>query len=633
MTWIYLLKDKSGVEDTFRSWKAQAESECNRKIKCYHTDNGGEFTLQTFEKYLREAGIRHEVMVPYTSAENGRAERTHRTIMDRTRAMLSDANLPPKMWGECALTSVYIKNRTPTHTLLKRTPYEAWYNQKPDVSHMREIGCKAWVLNHPSGPKISVRSTECVLVGYSPNSKAYRCYNRKSGHVTTTWEVTFIESQDEAPRPYKPGLVIDDAGGTDCDVRSTDDDTGPTVEGPLQDPDAGEPHDVPGNPSPPGNPMHGASFPESATSSAGLPESMTGGTGLPEPRRSGRDRAPTEKGAALAGAPRDSRTDRAMREVRESARRTRDRRRDTSPADAQTAREDGSWVPISPDPREHCSLGVDELDPRSFKEAMSAHDAESWKKGIADESASLKAHKVWQLIPRESVPVGRHIIKSKLHFHRKRGEKGNVVRCKVRCVAKGFTQMPGIDYAETFAPVARMEAIRSILHIGAVNDWEIDQLDVKTAFLHGELEEELYMEQPEGAKEPGREGWVCALEKTLYGLKQASERWYKKLHHSMVKEGYQCVSVDHSVYTRTTPTGTSIVATHVDDMLASASTPEEMAKLKRDLKDYFDLVDMGPVRWLLGIHVERNWKQRTIALSQTSYVETIVDRFNLVDSY
>jgi len=128
------------------------------------------------------------------------------------RAMLSDANLPPKMWAECALTSAYIKNRTLTCTLLKWTPYKAWHNRKLDVSHMQEIGCRAWVLNHPSNPKISVRSTECVLVGYSPNSKAYHCYNQKSGWVTTTWEVTFIKSQEEAPHPYKPGLVIDDAG-------------------------------------------------------------------------------------------------------------------------------------------------------------------------------------------------------------------------------------------------------------------------------------------------------------------------------------------------------------------------------------------------------------------------------------
>src|SRR6266481_7111906 len=134
------------------------------------------------------------------------------------RAMLSDANLPPKMWGECALMLAYIKNRTPTCTLLKRTPYEAWHNRKPDVSHMQEIGCRAWVLNHPGNQKIGVRSTECVLVGYSPNSQAYCCYNWKTGQITTTWEVTFIKSQDEAPQLYKPGLVINDASGMDCDA-------------------------------------------------------------------------------------------------------------------------------------------------------------------------------------------------------------------------------------------------------------------------------------------------------------------------------------------------------------------------------------------------------------------------------
>src|SRR6266481_199021 len=120
---------------------------------------------------------------------------------------------------------------------------------------------------------------------------------------------------------------------------------------------------------------------------------------------------------------------------------------------------------------------------------------------------SLQEHKVWTLVPRSEVPAGQKVIPSKPVFHYKRDSDGKVVRHKVQVVAKGFAQKPGIDYTDMYAPVACMESTRTILHIGMSLDWEIHQMDVKTAFLHGELEEEVYMEQPEGMKEPGKECW------------------------------------------------------------------------------------------------------------------------------
>jgi hypothetical protein len=125
-------------------------------------------------------------------------------------------------------------------------------------------------------------------------------------------------------------------------------------------------------------------------------------------------------------------------------------------------------------------------------------------------------------------------------------------------------------------------------------------MDVKTAFLHGNLEEEIYMAQPEGAKEPGKETHVAWLNKALYGLMQAAREWNKRLHTAMTQLGYNRIAVEHCVYVRTTQHGTSIVAVHVDDVAAAASSKEEMACLKRDLGKMFDLVDLGEVQWLLG---------------------------------
>jgi hypothetical protein len=160
-------------------------------------------------------------------------------------------------------------------------------------------------------------------------------------------------------------------------------------------------------------------------------------------------------------------------------------------------------------------------DPQDYKDAMSRPDAADWTKSIAEELASFKAHNMWTLIPRSEILIGHKVIPSKAVFHYKLDESGNVARHKTRIVAKGFAQKPGIDFNDTFTPVACMESMRTILHIGMALNWDIHQMDVKTTFLHGNLEEEIYMEQREGGKEKGREKFFVRLNKTLYGLMQA----------------------------------------------------------------------------------------------------------------
>src|SRR6266481_273204 len=143
----------------------------------YRTDNGGEFTSQAFKQHLRTTGVRHEVTAPYTSAHNGKAKQNHCTIFNRACAIMANCKFPPTLWGECVLTAAYLKDHTHTCTLQDKTPYEAYYGQKPDLYHLREIGCKAFILvQSETRPKIYSQSIECVLVGYSANSKAYRCW-------------------------------------------------------------------------------------------------------------------------------------------------------------------------------------------------------------------------------------------------------------------------------------------------------------------------------------------------------------------------------------------------------------------------------------------------------------------------
>src|SRR5882724_2494109 len=178
-----------------------------------------------------------------------------------------------------------------------------------------------------------------------------------------------------------------------------------------------------------------------------------------------------------------------------------------------------------------------------------------------------------------------------------------------------------------------MESTWVLLHIGTSLDWEIHQMDVKMAFLHGNLKEEVFMEQPEGMKEPSKEDWVCYMHKTLYGLMQAAHAWNLHLHHAMLEIGYVHISADHCIYMHNTPRESSIVAVHIDDMAAAASDKAEMARLKEDLGKLFSLIDLRELKWLLGIAVTRDCNPHTISLCQAAYIESIAKHLHLEDAH
>jgi transposase InsO family protein len=186
-------------------------------------------------------------------------------------------------------------------------------------------------------------------------------------------------------------------------------------------------------------------------------------------------------------------------------------------------------------------------EPSTFEEAMESEDAEQWVKAAKEEYDSIIKNKTWSLV---DLPPGRKAIGCKWVFKVKYDSKGNVERYKCRLVAKGYSQVEGIDFNETFAPVAKFNSIRLLLALAAQYDLEIHQMDVKTAFLNGELEEEIYMEQPNGFVIKGKENKVCKLQRSLYGLKQAGRSWYQKIDSCFEEIGLKRTHADNCVYQR-----------------------------------------------------------------------------------
>ena len=282
--------------------------------------------------------------------------------------------------------------------------------------------------------------------------------------------------------------------------------------------------------------------------------------------------------------------------------------------------------PLTRYPTFEYTMITEKGEPESFQEVQSHKDKQSWLKAMHEEMNSLNKNKTYDLV---ELPKGKRVLRNKWVFKLKKdGDK--LVKYKARLVVKGFSQKQGIDFDEIFSPVVKMSSIRVVLGLVASLDLELEQLDVKTAFLHGDLKEEIYMDQPEGFKVKGKEHMVCKLKKSLYGLKQAPRQWYKKFDSFMVGHGYTRTNADHCVYVRKFPNGKFVILLlYVDDMLIVGQDAGVIGNLKKDLFKSFDMKDLGPARQILGMQILRDRKAKKLWLSQEKYIERVLERFNM----
>ena len=265
-------------------------------------------------------------------------------------------------------------------------------------------------------------------------------------------------------------------------------------------------------------------------------------------------------------------------------------------------------------------------EPASLEEALASEQAELWQQAANDEMASLLANGTWELEP---VPPGVKPIPVKWVFKVKRDANGNVERYKARLVAKGFRQQEGIDYQEVFAPVSKYTTVRTLLAQAAAQDLEMHQLDIKTAFLYGELEEDVWIEQPPGYQSGGP-GMACHLLKSLYGLKQAPRVWHAKLSKELETLGYQPSAADPALFIKT---GSSPVylLTYVDDILIITGDIGALATTKSKLLTIFEGRDLGPASFFLGMDIQRDRQARTLSLGQSRLTRDLLDKYGMTE--
>jgi hypothetical protein len=590
-THLYLLREKSETFDAYRRFEAWANTHMSALIKILRSDRGGEYLSDEFISHLEEKGTRHKLTVHDTPEENGVSERLNGILIARVRAMLHDSGLPKFLWGEAVRHATWLKNRTSTKALNGQTPYEAMTGKKPNLAGLHVWGCRVWV-HDTSGTKLDSRAKEGRWMGFDEQSKGHRVYWPGKRIVTVERSVTFSPAEISIHDADEPSSFEGESvGNAKRSVTTASDDKEAELErhdAPADAVTPPEPHDEPHD-EPPTRP---ARTRKSTRYIQDILDGKGSATGL-------RNKPKLPVGL----------------QVPEST-------------DGDEAEEAGGVIELA---MAAGMADVEGLEPRTLAEAQKRPDWLEWKEAIESELAQLEALHTWDLVEK---PKGVNVVGSKWVFRAKKNAAGEVVKAKARLVAQGFSQVPGVDYFDTFAPVATFASSRTVLAFAASLNLELHQMDVKGAYLNGELapDEVIYMRQPPGYEIPGKEHLVCRLRKTLYGLKQSGRRWYEKLSKVLAKLGLKRCEVDQAVFFRHGDRELVVIVIHVDDLMIAASDKEVMAKMKKGLSHELEMSDSGDIHWLLGVEIRRNRDAHTISLSQRAYIDSILADMALDDT-
>lgn len=275
----------------------------------------------------------------------------------------------------------------------------------------------------------------------------------------------------------------------------------------------------------------------------------------------------------------------------------------------------------------HYSLNAETFiqnDPVSISGAQQRHDWNNWKDAIDAEYKALTKNGTWILC---DLPPGRNPISCKWTFKLKRKANGDVDKYKARLVARGFTQEKGFDYSETYSPTAKLTTFRVLMATANHFGYYIGQMDVNSAFLNGELKEEIYMQQPEGfIKDKSK---VCKLIKSLYGLKQASRVWYQRFDEFIIRKGFKRCESDQCLYTKFENNDVQYILLFVDDLIIISNTMDNVKTIKRTLGKEFEMTDIEKVESYLGIHIQQDRENGIISLGQPQYMKNLLKKFKM----
>ena len=602
--WVRILKSKSEAGMELQKLIKQQEKELFGACARIRTDGGLEYDNQLMNAYYSENAIVHEVSKPYSHTGNCIAERINLTLTRRARTLLSEAGLSAKLWPQALKYSAYLYNRLP-HRTTGEAPItrlnKHFRTITPLYSDLRIFGSKAYYVDAPDDSnipktmkKICPNGHECIYLGQDDHQVTLYCLKRRQ--------------LIDAPRTFlvNDGTFLDEKTLVEHGLSNTTDEVALNL----------QPHQgtrdidyVPIEPcSPSGenddyHPMNVDEVGEAESRSSGSIEAIDGES--KSHHEQSQENPTTRSGVTSL--------------------------RDLPPAHSpyvtvssyQSLDDDGDiQVPTT----EVSLLAHQELEqlmpsetPTSFQQAWSIPE---WRESILREWNCLVKNNTWKT-PEPNAKI-RNVVGCKWVFKIKRDQNGDIVKYKSRLVAQGFSQKQGIDYDETFAPVATKRSLRCFLANAARRQLKLEQMDVETAFLSGDIDRQIFMKGPEGFR--SKVGSVVELRKSIYGLKQAPRIFYQKLEGALRRIGFKQSRVDPCIHLK----GDMSLLVYVDDLLCASPSSDDIDFVFKELSTELNLVRMGRPKFILGCEIE--YTDDGMIMKQSQYIRDLAEAFNCKDA-
>lgn len=532
---VYCIATKSETYNCFVDYVNSVENLTDKRVKNLVCDNGKEYMNTNVYNFIRDKGIRILPCPPYVHELNGVAERYNRSIMDMARCLLKEAKVNRMFWPEVVKASAYLKNRTLANTIVKKSPYEIFFNEKPNGKYLKIYGSRVFVRTPEAlrKTKWDDKARLGVLLGYTETGYRILIDNKiiNARHVDVVEEgIKYIGLSDN-----KDDVEVDEIDKNE-------------------------------------NENHQSQKFEQDEEPEGITEATS------------------------------SKLETKESEVRHSSR--------TQKPNSKYINDDyvTNFIYVN-----YCDANV----PNTFEEAIESHESESWKIAMNSEMESLTKNKTWKLVER---PKDKKTLDVKW-VYKKKDEN----QYKARLVVKGFQQKDQLE--NVYSPVVKMQTLKILLCYCCQNNLQIDQMDVETAFLNGQIISEVYVDQPEGYRKGTNK--VYKLLKSLYGLKESPRTWYECFNDFMTELNFKRSNHDYCLFVNHNEKDPIYVLLFVDDMLICCKNQQKINNIKQKLSERFIMKDLGKVKTYIGIDIEHNTEKNIMTLSQTKYIESLGRKYNL----
>nr|GEW12755.1 hypothetical protein [Tanacetum cinerariifolium] len=626
-----------------------------------------------------------------TPQQNGTAERKNKTLIEAARTFLADSLLLIPFWAEAVNTACYVQNRVLVTKPHNKTPYELLHGRLPSIGFMRPFGCHVTILNtlDPLG-KFQGKVDEGFLVGYSVCSKAFRVFNSRTRIVQETLHVNFMENKpnvtgsgpawlfdinnlsqtmnyhsvlaenqtnstagfqdnekarEEGTQTYVLFPVLSDGftnpkNNKDAHVgeKEHDDDIQKSVSPDNHSSSCGDQTKVQGDKA------------ENKDKGKSLVVTIIGFRDLNEEFAECINNSSNEVNAAGSSVSAvglnftNSTNDFSVAGPSNDAMPNKeDLSHNTDDVGAEADINNMEFI-ISVSPIPTSKIHKDYPTSQISGDLSLTTQTRSMARGVRDQggisqmfnedfhtcmfacflSQEEPKRKVWILV---DLPHGKRAIGTKWVYINKKDERGIVIKNKARLIAQGHTQKEGIDYKEVFAPVARIKAIRLFLAYASFMGFPVYQMDVKSAFLYGTIEEEVYVCQPPGFEDPEHPDKVYKMVKALYDLHQAPRAWYETLATYLLENGFQRGTIDQTLFIKKQQKDILLVQIYVNDIIFGSTNKALCQSFEKLMKDKFQMSSMGELTFFLGLQVKQ--KKDGIFISQDKYVAEILRKFGL----